>query len=41
MKGYGIPYHHHKGRAVYSLKGVDELSNETEYKVERTHLMIL
>ncbi|MGR5869464.1 YxeA family protein [Bacillus pacificus] len=32
-KGYGIPDYHHQGRAVYSLKGVDELSNETEYKV--------
>ena len=24
---------HHKGRAIYSLKGVDELSNEKEYTV--------
>ncbi|PEJ67892.1 YxeA family protein [Bacillus wiedmannii] len=33
-KGYGVPDYHHKGRAMYSLKGVDELSNEKEYKVE-------
>ncbi|RAT01150.1 hypothetical protein A6E27_23445 [Bacillus cereus] len=32
-EGYGIPDYHHKGRAIYSLKGVDELRNETEYKV--------
>ncbi|MFH7832764.1 YxeA family protein [Bacillus luti] len=32
-KGYGVPDYHHKGRAIYSLKGVDELSNEKEYTV--------
>ncbi|EOO34178.1 hypothetical protein BK718_28395 [Bacillus thuringiensis serovar andalousiensis] len=32
-KGYGVPDYHHKGRAMYSLKGVDELSNEKEYKI--------
>ena len=32
-KGYGVPDYHHKGRAMYALKGVDELNNEKEYKV--------
>ncbi|MES5918841.1 YxeA family protein [Bacillus cereus group sp. RP37] len=32
-KGYGVPDYHHKGRAMYSLNGVDELRNEREYKV--------
>ncbi|EJQ50734.1 Uncharacterized protein BWINRASL_02912 [Bacillus mycoides] len=32
-KGYGVPDYHHKGRAMYSLKGVDESRNENEYKV--------
>ncbi|KMP94814.1 hypothetical protein TU65_13240 [Bacillus wiedmannii] len=32
-QGYGIPDYHYKGRAIYLLKGVDELSNEKEYKV--------
>ena len=40
-KGYGVPDYHHKGRAMYSLKGVDELSNEKNIKLERTRLMIL
>ncbi|PGM91844.1 YxeA family protein [Bacillus cereus] len=31
--GYGVPDYHHKGRAMYSLKGVDESRNENEYKV--------
>lgn len=26
-EGYGIPDYHYKGRAIYSLKSVDELSN--------------
>ncbi|PEK90670.1 YxeA family protein [Bacillus mycoides] len=30
---YGVPDYHHKGRAMYSLKGVDELRNEKEYKI--------
>ncbi|QFY00723.1 YxeA family protein [Bacillus cereus] len=32
-KGYGVPDYHHKGKAMYSLKTVDELSNEKEYNV--------
>ncbi|AHA72589.1 MULTISPECIES: YxeA family protein [Bacillus] len=32
-KGYGVPDYHHKGKAMYSLKAVDELSNEKEYNV--------
>ena len=32
-KGYGVPDYHQKGKAMYSLKAVDELSNEKEYKV--------
>ncbi|GLV64682.1 hypothetical protein Bmyc01_33520 [Bacillus mycoides] len=32
-KGYGVPDYNHKGRAMYSLKGVDELKNEKEYTV--------
>ncbi|PFR44853.1 YxeA family protein [Bacillus thuringiensis] len=31
--GYGVPDYHHKGRAMYSLKGVDELRNEKKYTV--------
>ena len=33
--------YHHKGRAMYALKGVDELNNEKEYKVGTNTLMIL
>ncbi|MGW6149980.1 YxeA family protein [Bacillus mycoides] len=32
-KGYGVPDYHHKGRAMYSLKGVDEARNENKYTV--------
>ncbi|EDX69908.1 hypothetical protein BK742_21255 [Bacillus thuringiensis serovar pingluonsis] len=32
-QGYGVLDYHHKGRAMYSLKGVDGLSNANEYKV--------
>ncbi|MEC2393767.1 hypothetical protein BK709_08670 [Bacillus thuringiensis serovar shandongiensis] len=32
-KGYGVPDYHHKGRAIYSLKGIDESGNEIEYTV--------
>ncbi|HDR4898083.1 TPA: YxeA family protein [Bacillus cereus] len=32
-EGYGIPDYHYKGRAIYSLKSVDELSNVKEYRV--------
>ncbi|MBJ8107026.1 MULTISPECIES: YxeA family protein [Bacillus cereus group] len=32
-KGYGVPDYHHKGRAMYSLTGVDELRNEKENTV--------
>ncbi|WP_002146829.1 YxeA family protein [Bacillus cereus] len=32
-KGYGVPDYHHKGRAIYSLKGIDESGNEKEYTV--------
>ncbi|MDA2700455.1 YxeA family protein [Bacillus cereus] len=32
-KGYGVPDYHQKGKAMYSLKAVDELSNEKEYNV--------
>ena len=32
-KGYGVPDYHHKGRAMYALKGVDESRNEKEYTV--------
>ncbi|MBE7105089.1 DUF1093 domain-containing protein [Bacillus cereus] len=32
-KGYSVPDYYHKGRAMYSLKGVDELRNKKEYTV--------
>ncbi|MGE6548956.1 YxeA family protein [Bacillus mycoides] len=32
-KGYGVPDYNHKGRAMYSLKGVDEARNENKYTV--------
>ncbi|MFJ8353396.1 YxeA family protein [Bacillus paramycoides] len=32
-KGYGAPDYHNKGRAMYSLKGVDESGNTEEYAV--------
>ncbi|MGG0256782.1 YxeA family protein [Bacillus toyonensis] len=32
-KGYGVPDYHHKGRAIYSLKGIDKSGNEIEYTV--------
>ncbi|BCC59715.1 MAG TPA: YxeA family protein [Bacillus sp. (in: Bacteria)] len=32
-KGYGVPDYLQKGKAMYSLKAVDELSNEKEYNV--------
>lgn len=33
VKGYGILDYYYKGWVMYLLKGVDELSNEKEYKV--------
>ncbi|MDA1774246.1 YxeA family protein [Bacillus cereus] len=32
-EGYGVPDYHTNGRAMYSLKGVDESGNEEEYIV--------
>ncbi|QUG84685.1 YxeA family protein [Bacillus nitratireducens] len=32
-EGYGVPDYHTNGRAMYSLKGVDESGNEEEYTV--------
>lgn len=32
-KGYAVPDYHHKGRAMYALKAVDEARNENEYTV--------
>ncbi|PEU91296.1 hypothetical protein CN415_16995 [Bacillus cereus] len=32
-EGYGVPDYHTNGRAMYSLKGIDESGNEEEYTV--------
>ncbi|HDR4424050.1 TPA: YxeA family protein [Bacillus cereus] len=32
-EGYGVPDYHNEGRAMYSLKGMDESGNKEEYTV--------
>ncbi|TCJ82302.1 UNVERIFIED_ORG: uncharacterized protein (TIGR01655 family) [Bacillus cereus] len=32
-EGYGVPDYHNEGRAMYSLKGMDESGNKEEYAV--------
>ncbi|WP_144656607.1 YxeA family protein [Bacillus tropicus] len=32
-EGYGVPDYHNEGRAIYSLKGMDESGNKEEYAV--------
>ncbi|OTW73288.1 hypothetical protein BK727_08170 [Bacillus thuringiensis serovar roskildiensis] len=32
-EGYGVPDYHNEGRAMYSLKGIDESGNQEEYTV--------
>ncbi|MDC7972329.1 YxeA family protein [Bacillus sp. BLCC-B18] len=32
-EGYGVPDYHNEGRAMYSLKGINESGNQEEYTV--------
>ncbi|PFW59708.1 hypothetical protein COE58_03800 [Bacillus cereus] len=32
-KGYGVPDYHNEGRAMYSLRSIDESGNKKEYAV--------
>ncbi|WP_242251376.1 YxeA family protein [Bacillus cereus group sp. BfR-BA-01379] len=32
-KGYGVPDYHNEGRAIYSLKGIDESGDKEKYAV--------